>query len=440
MDERGANIDLVFRNGLRDYEVLPPPEVWDNIHPAIKVKRPQFIFLRAAAIIVIVVTMSFLAYMINQDTPSNIENSVTALNIKVNPPISVLAENPSQTLIQVEKSAVDFSIRSSSSVVADADFAEDNRTVFINEDIEIQELNNSEPRQPALNNGQSLASLKAAYSNSFVISPTEPQYIPEVSKIKNAEKWSIGALASPTYYSRFNTQSNDLSRQLDASEQSMISYSVGAAVSYKINKRLSVQTGLYFSSMGQDLGQINSFSGFQEYDNTKGANNFEILTSSGRVMTSNPDVFLNATGPVERIKTVFTNDVFDPEKASLQYMDNNLIQNFSYLEMPIVLRYKFIDKAVDFNLIGGISYNLLVNNDVYAVVKGEKYTIGETMGLNPLTLSSSIGMGMEYSFSKKLSLNIEPTFRYYLNPFNEITTADTHPFSFGIFSGVSYKF
>ena len=69
--------------------------------------------------------------------------------------------------------------------------------------------------------------------------------------------------------------------------------------------------------------------------------------------------FLNASGPGERIKTVFTNDVFDPEKASLQYMDNNLIQNFSYLELPVVLRYKFIDKAMDFNLIGGISYNLL---------------------------------------------------------------------------------
>jgi len=33
MVERGANIDLVFRNGLRDYEVHPPAELWDNIHP-----------------------------------------------------------------------------------------------------------------------------------------------------------------------------------------------------------------------------------------------------------------------------------------------------------------------------------------------------------------------------------------------------------------------
>ena len=64
--KEGQILILLFRNGLKDYEVLPPPEVWDNIHPAIKVKKPQFIFLRAAAIVAILVTVSFLAYMINQ--------------------------------------------------------------------------------------------------------------------------------------------------------------------------------------------------------------------------------------------------------------------------------------------------------------------------------------------------------------------------------------
>ena len=51
MDEREANIDLVFRNGLRDYEVLPPSEVWDNIGPVIVNKKgiSYLPFLKAAA-------------------------------------------------------------------------------------------------------------------------------------------------------------------------------------------------------------------------------------------------------------------------------------------------------------------------------------------------------------------------------------------------------
>ena len=74
------------------------------------------------------------------------------------------------------------------------------------------------------------------------------------------------------------------------------------------------------------------------------------------------------------------------------------------------------------------------------MIDGNKYPIGKTEGLNLMTLSSSLGMGMEYNFSNKLSLNLEPTFRYYLNPFNELAGSNIHPYSFGIFSGVSYKF
>jgi opacity protein-like surface antigen len=74
------------------------------------------------------------------------------------------------------------------------------------------------------------------------------------------------------------------------------------------------------------------------------------------------------------------------------------------------------------------------------MLDGSKYSIGKTDGLNPISLSSSLGMGMEYNFSDNLSLNLEPTFRYYLNPFNEVTGLKIHPYSFGIFSGLSYKF
>ena len=60
MNEKGANIDLLFRNGLKDYEVLPPPGVWDNIHPVIKIKTGPIILLRVAAAITVLLTLSFL--------------------------------------------------------------------------------------------------------------------------------------------------------------------------------------------------------------------------------------------------------------------------------------------------------------------------------------------------------------------------------------------
>ena len=138
--------------------------------------------------------------------------------------------------------------------------------------------------------------------------------------------------------------------------------------------------------------------------------------------------------------SAYTKDVFDPNKASLQPVNSSLNQNFSYLEFPVILRYKIVDKTIGINLIGGLSYNLLVHNSVYTTLDGKIYPVGDTKGLNPLNLSSSLGMGMEYNISGKLSLNLEPTFRYYLNPFSVTTGSFIHPYSFGIFSGVSYKF
>jgi outer membrane protein with beta-barrel domain len=254
------------------------------------------------------------------------------------------------------------------------------------------------------------------------------------------ERWSVAAMASPTYYSKFNSGKDELASQLMSTEKPVISYSGGVAFTYKLSKRLSIQTGLYYSSFGQEVDGVNSYAGFMPFDNTKGDHNFEVLTTNGHVITTNPDVFLSSSGLVDRIETNISKDVFDPQKADLQYVDNNIQQDLSYLEFPITLRYKVVDKLVDINLIGGVSYNFLVGNSVYSVNDEGKYPIGKTEGLNPITVSSSIGMGLEYNFSENLSLNLEPTFRYYLSPFNDMVSSGMHPYSFGVFSGISYKF
>jgi hypothetical protein len=211
-------------------------------------------------------------------------------------------------------------------------------------------------------------------------------------------------------------------------------------LAYKVSKRLSVQSGLIYSSVGQELDGISSFAGFQKYDKTKGDHNFEVLTTNGKITTSNADVFLADNSNSNRVITSYNKDVFDPQKASLDYVSNTMKQTFSYLELPVFLRYKVIDKTIDFNLIGGLSYNMLINNSVYTVIDGTKYMIGTTEGLNMFSISSSLGMGMEYKFSDKFSMNLEPTFRYYLNTFNNSEASQVHPYSFGIFTGLSYKF
>ncbi len=442
MDERGANIDIVFRNGLKEYEVLPPTEVWDNIQPKIRRKKGPFVLIKAAALIGIVVAMSFFAYRLSQESSAGLDSSGLALNEEVAPPavISSIPASPVKAGTQKIKRENLTAKNLSADVSGEISEPLKEAAESYPEITYVQGPNSISVSGHGSLNTMVIPSLNSGRNKSIGINPPELKYVPDDLKSNSVDRWSIAAMASPTFYSSFGIGKDDISKQLMAAEQPVISYSGGIAFSYKINKRFTIQSGLYYSSQGQQVDGISSFAGFRPYDNTKGDHNFEVLTPTGKVYTNNSDVFLMANGQGNRIITNFTSDVFDPEKASLQYINNTLRQNFSYLELPVFVKYKFIDKTLDFNLIGGISYNLLINNSVYTLEGGNKYPIGKTEGLNQLSLSSSLGMGMEYNFSNKLSINLEPTFRYYLNPFSEITVPRGHPYSFGIFSGISYKF
>lgn len=440
MVEKNANIDLLFRNGLKDFEVLPPTGVWEGIYTAVKAKTRPYIVLRVAAAITVLLTVSFLAYRWNREISVGPSGSVIAINIPVSSPVILKPVYSPQYLPAKQINAVNNSSTGSIETSTLELITQKPETITSPEYI----INFRESKSLSITGIETiresiLTSLNNSEINQEVIEYPGLLYYPESSITKSANRWSIAAMASPTYYSRFNSGSDELSKQLMTSEQAQISYSGGVAFSYKISKRFSVQSGLYYASLGQKVDGINSFGGFKQFNNTKGDHYFEVLTTAGTIHSDNPDVFLNAEG-TDRISTSFTNDFFDPDKASLPYLNSSLNQNFRYLELPVVLRYKVVDKMIGINLIGGLSYNLLVHNSVYTTIDGNRYFIGDTKGLNPLTLSSSLGMGMEYNFSDKLSLNLEPTFRYYLSPFSVSTGSYIHPYSFGIFSGVSYKF
>jgi len=440
MNEKGANIDLLFRNGLKDYEVLPPAGVWEGIHPVIKIKSGPVILLRVAAVITVLVTIGLLTFKWSRDISNLPSGNIMAFNVLEPAPLISLPAS-SKHMLPVEKSV---QILNSSDILDEADIEPVPQVIETISSPE-QAVYGPGTKSLSISNGETYRSLYLPYLNSKAESQAKIKYsdLPDLTSnqtTKPKNRWSIAAMASPTYLSSFNSGSDGLSKELTASEQSLVSYTGGVAFSYKISKRFSIQSGLYYSSLGQKVDGINSFSGFQPYGTvTKGDHNFEVLTTNGTVYTSNPDVFLSSKGS-DRIVTAYTNDVFDPKKENLQPIASSLDQNFKYLELPVVVKYKLIDKAIGINLIGGLSYNLLVGNSVYTSLDGNRYSIGKTQGLNPLTLSSSLGMGMEYNLSGKLSLNLEPTFRYYLNPFSSSTGSFIHPYSFGIFSGVSYKF
>jgi len=435
-----ANIDLLFRNGLKDYEVLPPVEVWNNVLPIIRHKQRPILLLRSAALLAVLLSLSFLAYQWSRELSQSVQDPLIAVadqyiqpQINTSPGIRT-AIQPS---VSQQKGNLIDGNTSDEQPVADLS----DRENIGSSDIDII----PEIMDPTAGNNLSVPlsiHMIRGFSYNTDIANTGYESLNKYDFDEPKEKinrWSVTAMASPTFYLRPDIGTGEISDQINSSEQTRISYTGGVGFAYKLSRKFSVQSGLYYATVGNEVDGINSFAGFSEYDYTKGDHNFEVLTSSGRIYTDNADVFLRDNSG-DRVQTMYTNDVFDPAKANLSYINNTLFQNFSYLEMPVIFRYKLVDKSIDFNLIGGLSYNLLVNNSVHTVIDGSRYNVGKTEGMNPLMVSSSLGMGMEYNLSDKFSLNLEPTFKYYLNPFGEFTGLKSQPYSFGIFSGLSYKF
>ncbi|HEX2922372.1 MAG TPA: hypothetical protein VHO50_14510 [Bacteroidales bacterium] len=420
MNKEFGNIDLVFRNGLKDYEVLPPEEVWSGIRPVIKVHR-SFLLLKYAAVFITLVSISTLTYFIGRNAAVKTDDSLTSFSIvKADPIQNFKPDYKPQPSGQTAK----LPDKRSRAVMAYPESS------FISADniIVAQEDDNILPKAKKETNKQ--------FEQSFDAKVLYPNHAGQKSSINN--RWSVSAMASPTYYSQIGSGHGDLSKKLAASETPMPSYSGGFAVSYRISKRISIQTGFLYASQGQRIEGVYSYAGYQLYAQSKGSSHFGIRTSSGTVISENADLFLAANSGDRIIAN--SGYAIDPTKSNLNYLGNEIIQSFNYLQMPVVIRYKIIDKDLDVNVIGGLSSDFLIKNDAFAWVNGSKLPVGETQGLNTLTLSSSFGMGMEYGITEKISLNLEPTFRYFINPSSEPLDPDLHHYSFGIFSGLSYKF
>jgi hypothetical protein len=438
MVDRDKYVDIFFRNGLKEFEVLPPPDVWDNIKPILRKRQKSLNFLRFAAVSTILISLSVFSYWLTNEISRDYNGPAISLNQDLIPEGSYIPK-----IHTVESPVVEIPFNNSG-ITAPAAINEK-----ISPEIIYLKMSSVSLFTTTLEGNRLIKNTKPVITKSDIPGNISSRgfenliLTPVISESASPEslknKWSVSAMASPNYFSNLGLGKNNPSSNLNSVEKPAVSYTGGMTFSYNVNNRFSVQSGVYYSSMGQKVTGINSFSGFSDYYDAKSGSQFSIKTSSGMIISTNNDIFLRDYVS-SRVVTKYTIDYFDPGKADLTYLNNSVIQNFNYLEIPVLFRYKAIDKKLDLNFIGGVSYNMLVGNSAFSYVKGVKYSIGKTEGLSPVNFSSSIGFGFEYNLSEKTSLNLEPTFRYYLTPLGGFVGSSLHPYSFGIFSGLSYKF
>ncbi len=253
--------------------------------------------------------------------------------------------------------------------------------------------------------------------------------IPDANKASNGN-WKIGGRVSPVYsYRLINGSAMEIPDEtIDAgyfnnNENGIITIGGGLSLEYMFNERLSMGSGMYMSRIGQQNNEVLA------YNDPKSSNMYKLTTSTGTV-TVNPTKF----------ESVIVDQAASAKDPPGDYTVNGtFIQNLDYLEVPLVLKYKVLDKKFSVNVSGGLSPGILVNNRSYFEFEGEKLQTGTTENIDPFIYNSVLGIGLEYAISRKFFINMEPSFKYSLAPVNSSSGIEYHPYSISWFTGISYK-
>ena len=119
--------------------------------------------------------------------------------------------------------------------------------------------------------------------------------------------------------------------------------------------------------------------------------------------------------------------------------DGSLNQEIGFVEVPVELSYKLLDKKFGIEVIGGLSTLFLSENKVSLVSNGQEMNIGSANNLNNIHFSSNVGLGFKYSFWKNFNANFQPMFKYQINTFSE-NSGNFKPYFIGLYSGISFSF
>ncbi len=245
---------------------------------------------------------------------------------------------------------------------------------------------------------------------------------------KPDNNWDINPNIAPVYYGSLGNGSSIDPTFSDNPKNGDLNLSYGVLISYNLNNRLSVRSGisnvnLSYSTTGLELGIGPVSAATQSIDYDKSANVI-IPVDKGTLMASNNDS---------------DNDDFGDITPKSTSGEVSIIQKISYFEMPLELKYALVNNKIGVNIIGGFSTLFLSNNEVSVEAGDFNETLGNANNLSSLSFTTNIGLGLNYSFSQKLMFNIEPMFKYQLNPYTD-SSVDYKPYYIGVYSGLSFKF
>jgi hypothetical protein len=471
MNQENENINKAIRQKLQRSEVQPSPEVWDSIAATLDAKKKKaaliyFSWFGAAAALLL---MGLVAYYL---LPSNFSfekqevkfsQNKTSDSTKINE--KTLKLNASQSEEEQLKFENKLAIEDSNLSQKETSKKEiplalgTNKPTLVVEGQKSfgQHLNQKEiaARIHFRQNPERITYKKAAIIlNQMTLQKTNSKtlkilknvlYKRQLEELKNEEllskkkpktntnAWSLGLAFAPTYTQRGSSSSNlemdalyGLSNGMQPSfnEHDLPAYTAGVDLAYRVSEKLSVKSGLYYVKQGQ---RIENFAVLENsVDESSNTNSY-----FGNIVFDNYSSFNATEDPADFTQV---SDV-----VSLSYYNQQLLQEFELIEIPMVLSYKLVNKKAILSLNVGLNQGILVGNRVY-IPDYSSQAVGKTEAVNALIYKSVLGFSLDYLLTRRLYFNLSPTYKYQLNNFNRNALVGEKLHYFELKTGINYRF
>ena len=187
-------------------------------------------------------------------------------------------------------------------------------------------------------------------------------------------KWSIGAnFSTDINYRKLENTTDDpfydeLMEESNTREKNRMGYTGGVTLSYNINPRISLSSGVQFSQKGYHSKPIYL--------------SFRSIGSNGTLETRNRTA--------------------------------SYIRTYDYLDIPLHLRYAFGNRKLQFIAGAGLNLNILIDSREERMIKEENFyqKLNTTKVTTPINLSPMVSVGVNYQLTPKINIMAEPTFRH----------------------------
>lgn len=273
------------------------------------------------------------------------------------------------------------------------------------------------------------------------------------SKTKNetGEKWRVGMHVASAYASSSKSYAEDYIQNMsNANDKSGTNTTGGFSVQYGNSSRWKFESGFYYSSTTNGSQNRLNLKSVNMALNTIANENYSSNNNSGYYNTvlniENGETTINGSAGVIKISKIPSNSsvIAQPEYLSMNsevmMAQGEIVQEFNYVEVPLIARYRLFASRFDVELIGGLSANMLVSNNVYLNNSSGKERVGSVTDLSFVNISATGGLGLSFDLTKSLALSVEPRASYNLNSLSKNSEISFKPWRMGLYAGVTYAF